>query len=141
MNKRGNRVIAIVDDDDSVRRAVRSLLASRNYRVKTYDSAEAFLLSSHRGDTGCLVLDLHMCGMGGLDLLKAQQMEVQPVPTIVLTGHGGDRARDECLRAGAFAFLHKPFNARALCATVEAAMPRAQVARTDESLADAATDR
>jgi FixJ family two-component response regulator len=125
MNERGDRVIAIVDDDDSVCRSVGSLLASLNYRVKTFASAEAFLLSSRRVDTVCLVLDLHMSGMSGLELLQGQAVEGRQVPTIVLTGHAGDEARKECLRAGAIAFFKKPCDARVLCATVKAAMHHA----------------
>jgi two-component system response regulator FixJ len=122
MNERRNRVIAIVDDDDSVRRSIRNLLLSLNYRVATFPSAEAFLLSSSPGDTGCVILDLRMSGMGGLGLLKVQATAQRQVPVIVLTAHGSDEARTECLRFGAIAFFQKPCDTAELCATVKAAM-------------------
>jgi FixJ family two-component response regulator len=130
MNERGNRWVAVIDDDESVCRSLANLLASLNYRVKTFASAEAFLLSARRVDTACLVLDLRMAGMGGIDLLKSQAVDGLEVPTIVLTGDESDEARDECLRSGAIAFLRKPCNAAVLCATVKAAMRRSTYVST-----------
>jgi FixJ family two-component response regulator len=125
MSRRDNRVISIVDDDGSMRRSVGNLLSSWGFRVRTYDSAEAFLLSVDWKETACLILDLRMSGMSGLDLLKAQG-KGQRVPTIVLTGHGSDNARRRCLQAGACAFLQKPVNADVLLEAVNAAMADSQ---------------
>ena len=109
MNEGRNRVIAIVDDDDSVRRSIRNLLVSLEFIAsRPSPSAEAFLLSSSPVDTGCLILDLRMPGMGGLGLLKVQATARRQVPVIVLTAHGSDEARTECLRFGAIAFLQNP---------------------------------
>jgi two-component system, LuxR family, response regulator FixJ len=125
MCRQDNRVISIVDDDESVRRSLRNLLISLGLRVRTYESAEAFLLSGHRDDTGCLILDLRMSGMSGLDLLKAQ-VAGRRVPTIVLTGHGNGDAHRRCLLAGAIEFLQKPVNAEVLREAIAKAMGESQ---------------
>jgi FixJ family two-component response regulator len=121
MGMSDKQVIAIVDDDESVRRSVRNLFLSLGFRVETYASAEAFLLSARRDQIGCLILDLRMSGMSGLELLKAQAAG-RRVPTVVLTGHANEEARKRCLQAGAIAFLHKPFNADALLDAVKTSM-------------------
>ena len=119
-----SRIVYVVDDDASLRRSLRNLLSSVGFVVETFESAEAFLEAGHRRNTGCLVLDLRMPGMGGLrllDLLAAGDARFFP-PTIVLTGHGDDDARQRSLRAGAVAFLEKPFQADVLLEVVEQAM-------------------
>jgi FixJ family two-component response regulator len=118
-------VIAIVDDDESLRRSVRNLLLSVGFRVETFASAEAFLLSSRRDQIECLILDLRMSGMSGLELLRAQAMG-RPIPTIVLTGHASEEARKRCLQAGALAFLPKPVAADVLLAAVKAGIAAGQ---------------
>ena len=70
MAERRTQVVCVVDDDESLRRSVRNLLSSVGFRVETFASAEEFLESTHRANTGCLVLDLRMAGMNGLDLLR-----------------------------------------------------------------------
>jgi FixJ family two-component response regulator len=106
------RVVCIVDDDASLRRSLRNLLTSVGLRVETYPSAEAFLESLHRDDVGCLVLDLRMAGMNGLDLLRHLAATGSRIPVIILTAHGDDEARRRSLQAGAVAFLEKPFQER-----------------------------
>ena len=124
-----NGHVVIIDDDASLRRSLSNLLASVGFHVETFLSAEAFLQSPHRERTGCLVLDLRMPGMSGLDLLKHLAATGSLVPTIVLTAHGNDEARRECLEAGAFAFLEKPFRS----ATLLDAVRRALGARRQDS--------
>ncbi|MDB6087149.1 MAG: response regulator receiver protein [Gammaproteobacteria bacterium] len=106
-------LISIVDDDDSVRRALRNLFVSLGFSVEAYASAEAFLLSHRREDTSCLILDLRMSGMSGLDLLHSRT-SARRIPTVILTGHPSDDARARCMQAGAVAFLQKPFDTQAL---------------------------
>lgn len=101
--------VYIVDDDASLRRSFRNLLNSVGFQVETFESAERFLESEHRLGAGCLVLDLRMPGMGGLALLRHLKATGTHHPVIVLTGHGDDDARRQCLGAGAIAFLEKPF--------------------------------
>jgi FixJ family two-component response regulator len=122
MEERGERVVSVVDDDASIRRSVRNLLLSLGFRVETFDSAEAFLGSAQREHTGCLVLDLRMPGMDGLDLLAHLAKVGQRVPAVILTAHGDDDARDRALQAGAVAFLDKPFPSAALIEAVNSAL-------------------
>src|SRR3989442_255663 len=122
MGAHDGRVVSIVDDDGSLRRSLRNLLASVGFRVETFPSAEAFLESVHRENTGCIVLDLRMTGMSGLDLLRHLAATGSRMPVIILTAHGNDEARQRCLEAGALEFLEKPFRSAALLDAVRTAM-------------------
>jgi FixJ family two-component response regulator len=111
-----------VDDDASLRRSVRNLLSSVGLQVETFPSAEEFLESPHRATAGCLVLDLRMAGMKGLDLLKHLAAAGSRIPVIILTAHGDEEARRQSLEAGAVAFLGKPFRSDALLDAVRTAL-------------------
>src|SRR2546425_4067795 len=115
-------VISVVDDDESLRRSLRNFLRSVGFRVETFASAEEFLASAQRENTGCLVLDLRMTGMSGLDLLRHLAAAKVRVPAVVLTAHGDEEIRQRCLGAGAAAFLDKPFRGDALLDTVQTAL-------------------
>src|SRR5262245_1495909 len=104
-DEHNGQLVSIVDDDASLRRSVRNLLTSMGFRVETFPSAEAFLGSSHREHTGCLVLDLRMEGMDGLELLRQLTLTGTSIPTVILTAHGDDELRDRALQGGAVAFL------------------------------------
>src|SRR5882672_7788009 len=108
MGKRDGRVVCIVDDDASLRRSLRNLLMSVGLPVETFHSAEAFLDSVDRDRIGCVVLDLRMAGMSGLDLLRHLVAGGSRVPAIMLTAHADDETRRRSLEAGAVAFLEKP---------------------------------
>ena len=114
MDERDRPVVSVVDDDESLRRSLRNLLRSVGLGVETFASAEEFLASAQRENTGCLVLDLRMTGMSGLDLLRHLAAAKVRVPAVVLTAHGGEEIRQRCLGAGAVAFLDKPFHGDAL---------------------------
>ena len=116
------RLVSIVDDDESLRRSVRNLLTSVGFQVETFVSAEAFLESIHRENTGCLVADLQMPGMSGLELLTHLAATRSRIPTVILTAYGDSEARRRCLDAGAIAFLGKPFRADALFEAVRSAL-------------------
>jgi two-component system response regulator FixJ len=122
MATRDTRVIAVVDDDESLRRSVRNFLRSVGFRVETFASAEDFLSSARRESTGCLVLDVRMTGMSGVDLLRYLAAGNVRIPAVVLTAHGDDEMRQRCLGAGAVAFLDKPFHAEALLDAVQTAL-------------------
>ena len=122
MDEHGECVVSVVDDDASIRRSVRNLLLSLGFRVETFESAAAFLQSAQRQHTGCLVLDLRMPGMDGLDLLGHLAEAGQRIPTVILTAHGDDDARGRAMQAGAVAFLDKPFRSSALIEAVRAAL-------------------
>jgi len=125
MSEEDGRVVCIVDDDASLRRSLRNLLTSVGFRVEAFPSAEAFLWSGHRPSTGCMVLDLRMEGMSGLELLKHLDATGSRIPVIVLTAHGDEDTRQRILRAGAVAFFAKPFQSAALVDAVRLALSRA----------------
>ena len=122
MAKRDSGAVFIVDDDASLRRSLRNLLRSAGFAVATFDSAEAFLASGDLESAGCLVLDLRMPGMSGLDLLSHLASTDWRIPTIVLTAHGDDAARERSMRTGAVAFFEKPFQSTALVHAVRKAV-------------------
>ena len=122
MNANETRLVSIVDDDESLRRSVKNLLTSVGFQVETFASAEAFLQSAHRADTRCVVLDLRMPGMSGLDLLTHLAATGSPIPVVILTAHSDDEARRRMLQAGAVAFLGKPFHGEALLSAVRRAL-------------------
>jgi len=120
------RVVSIVDDDESVRRSVRNLLLSAGYRAAVYTSAESFLQSAQRGSTGCLVVDLRMPAMDGLGLLAHLRKAGECVPAVILTAHDDDDVRERARQTGAVAFLDKPFQCAELIEAVESALLRGQ---------------
>jgi two-component system response regulator FixJ len=122
MNERDRSVVSVVDDDESLRRSLRNLLRSVGLGVETFASAEEFVRSGQRESTGCLVLDLRMTGMSGLDLLRHLAIEDAHIPVVMLTAHGDEATRRRSLRAGAVAFLDKPFRSDALLDAVRAAL-------------------
>ena len=124
MGEKDTGIVSIVDDDASLRRSVGNLLTSAGFRVQAFASAEEFLASPQRANTGCLVLDLRMAGMSGLDLLKHLGTIGSRIPVVILTAHGDDDARQRALQAGAIAFLGKPFRSDALLEAVRTALDR-----------------
>jgi FixJ family two-component response regulator len=115
-------VVAIVDDDDSVRMALQGLLKAAGLQVRSFASAEDFLSSGDRQDTGCLIADIRMPGMSGLDLQAKLNGENCPIPTIFITAHGDEKLRLRAMRAGAVEFLAKPFDDGVLLESVRAAL-------------------
>jgi FixJ family two-component response regulator len=115
-------LISVVDDDESVREALEDLLHSAGLEVATFASAEEFLGSGRLRTAACLILDLHMPGMGGLELQERLARDGHRIPTVILTAHGDDDTRTRALGAGAVAFMPKPFDGEALLRAVEAAL-------------------
>jgi FixJ family two-component response regulator len=114
-------VISVVDDDASVRTAIDNLLSSHGYVVHTFASAEEFLQSTHLHNSSCVVADLQMPGMSGLDLLTHMLAQGHDSPFIFITAFPEDSVRDRALKAGAIGFLAKPFAAPELIKCVETA--------------------
>jgi FixJ family two-component response regulator len=102
-------VISVIDDDPSVRAATNNLLNSHGYVVHTFASAEEFLRSTHRDDTSCVIADVQMPGMSGLDLLTHLRGQGYLAPFIFITAFPEESVRDRALKAGAICFLAKPF--------------------------------
>jgi FixJ family two-component response regulator len=117
----GGQVIAIVDDDPSVLRALKRLLNAHSYRAETYESARQFLSSLAGGLPQCLIVDLQMPEMTGLELQKHLTQNGIRIPTIIITAHDEAGARERCESAGAIAFLPKPLRDTALIAAIDAA--------------------
>jgi FixJ family two-component response regulator len=114
--------VAIVDDDDSLRSAIQDLLEAIGVRARTFASAEEFLNSGHHLQTTCLIADIRMPGMSGLELQTKLNLDGVRIPTIFITAHGDEKMRMQALRAGAVEFLSKPFNDEALIESVRAAL-------------------
>jgi len=129
LTKRIGDVVCVIDDVASLRRSLRNLLRSEGFHVETFESAEAFLASGDHTHAACLLLDLRMPGMGGLELLRRLTTSQSPTPVVVMTAHAGSAARKRCLAAGAVAFLEKPFDAAELLSAIRTAgstlVPRA----------------
>jgi len=115
-------LIYIVDDDESIRQAVRTLLESTGRRAVAFDSAEQFLASGAVGVADCLIVDVRMPGISGLELHQRLLAADYRIPTIVLTAHADDVTRARALAAGAAAFLPKPFRPEILLQAVEASL-------------------
>jgi FixJ family two-component response regulator len=101
-------LVAVVDDDESVREALQSLLRSVGYRAEGFDSAEEFLLSGRLPEMDCLILDVKMSGMGGMVLQELLDGIKRPLPTVFLTAHGDEATRRQAMKLGAVGFLRKP---------------------------------
>jgi FixJ family two-component response regulator len=118
------KLVAIVDDDDSVRSTLQELLRSAGFPSRGFESAEAFLGSGDQQETACLITDIRMPGMSGLELQARLNAERCKIPTIFITAHGDEEMRFQALRAGAVEFLPKPFDDEALIESVRAALRR-----------------
>src|ERR1700738_180712 len=117
-----NKLVAILDDDDSVRGALQGLLKAVGLSSQAFASAEEFLKSGQQHQTACLITDIRMAGISGLELQARLNAEHCRIPTIFITAHGDAQMRMRALRAGAVEFLSKPFDDEALLETVRAAL-------------------
>lgn len=113
--------VALVDDDDSVRRAVSRLLRVAGMEVRVYDSGGAFLDAVKNHLPECLILDLYMPSMSGLDVQSSLAARGLRVPIVFITAHDDPDAEQRALEAGAVAFLHKPFSEQQLLSAIEGA--------------------
>ena len=116
------KMVAIVDDDDLMRTALQGLLKSAGLLAQSFASAEEFLRSGHQRDTACLITDIRMPGMSGLELQAHLNADHCRIPTIFITAHGDAKMRMQAMRAGAAEFLAKPFDDEALLESVRAAL-------------------
>lgn len=117
-------VISVVDDDASVRAATNNLLKSRGYIVRTFASAEAFLQSGELNDSACVIADVQMSVMSGIDLLTHMRSRGYRTPFIFITAFPDQGVRDRALGAGAICILAKPFATPALIQCLEVALER-----------------
>ena len=119
---RAPKTVAVVEDDESYRLAIQRLLRSAGFSVQTFACAEDFLDSGWQRETGCIIADIRMPGMAGLDLQAKLNADHCPIPIIFITAHGDEQMRLQAMRGGAVKFLAKPFDAAILLEGVRAAL-------------------
>ena len=123
MNTQGKtKLVAIVDDDDSMRSALQGLLRSAEFPAQSFASAEEFLKSGQQRQIACLIADIRMPGMSGLELQAQLNAERCRIPIIFITAHGDEKMRLQARREGAVEFLSKPFDNEVLHDGVRAAL-------------------
>ncbi len=122
----------MVDDDPSVVEGVVGLMESVGYPAVGFHSAEEFLSSAQVGQTGCLILDVRMPGIGGLELQRRLVAAADHTPIIFITAHGESHASAEAFRQGAVAFLRKPFGQETLLEAVRSALVKRGASPQDE---------
>jgi FixJ family two-component response regulator len=124
VGKRKGKMVAVIEDDESYRVAVNRLLKSAGLSVQSFDSAEAFLNSGQQNEAGCLITDIRMPGMSGLELQSKLNSDHCSIPTIFITAHGDEKMRLQAMRGGAVKFLTKPFEGEILLEAVRVALKR-----------------
>lgn len=122
MTNSDGKMVAVIDDDESVRTALKELLRSVGLPAQAFASAEDFIESGQQQRAGCLIVDIRMPGMSGLELQAKLNTDHCRIPTIFITAHGDEKMRMQALRAGAVEFITKPFDDEALLETVRTAL-------------------
>ncbi len=117
-------MISIIDDDRMAREATADLISSLGHEALSFGSGEQFLASGCVKHTACIITDLHMPGLNGLDLQRRLLAEGHRTPVIFITAYPEDSVRSRALNAGAVAFLSKPFKESALISSLETALKR-----------------
>ncbi len=130
---RAHRTVHIVDDDAGVRRALALLMKSAGLHAQTHASAREFLSRYDPAEPGCIVLDIRMPGMTGLELQATLLARHDPIPVIILTGHGDIPMAVRAMKAGAVDFIEKPFQHGQLLALVEKSLERGEAARKEQA--------
>ena len=119
-------IVYVVDNDEAVRDSTRALLESRGIEARTYASAQDFLLASPSRRNACMLLDLHMPGMSGLELLEMLRVLGRELPVVAITGRGDFLLMRHAVRAGAAVLLEKPVSAEMLLDALVRALSRAE---------------
>jgi FixJ family two-component response regulator len=117
-----SKLIAIIDDDEAMQDSVRDLLEAAGFAARCFGSADDFLKSDLHGNAACLIVDIRMPKMSGLELQARLKEEERDVPIIFITAHGDARMRIQAMRSGAVEFLTKPFDHHVLLKRVRAAL-------------------
>lgn len=135
------QTVFIVDDDVAVRDALALLLGLKGYRTAIFSSAEDFLAAYRKDWRGCLVLDIKMSGMSGLDLQSRLAEQEVEMPIVIITGHGDAASARQALKSGAVDFLEKPIDEELLVAAVSAALERDAKRRAEKVVGDETSSR
>ena len=122
--RQNSKLIAIVDDDESVLRSLQDLIESDGLTALCFGSSEQFLDSEARNQAACLIADIRLPGISGLELQERLKAERCGIPIIFVTAHGDAKMRTRAMRDGALEFLSKPFNDAVLLEVVHAAVKR-----------------
>ena len=117
-------IIAIVDDDEPLREALGSVMKAAGFSINTFASAEEFLASAEREGTACLILDVRLPGMSGIELQRQLAVDGDGTPIIFVTAHGDASLRDSLMKAGASGFLNKPVRSDALLKEIRSALDK-----------------
>ena len=131
--KQPDSIVYVVDDDSSVREAIKSLIRSVGLRVETFGTAQEFLKSARPDAPGCVVLDVRLPGLSGLDLQRELAANGSNLPVIFITGHGDIPMSVRAMKAGALEFLTKPFRDQDLLDAIQQALERDRGARQQRS--------
>ena len=138
MNELQQKVVHLVDDDAAIRRSVGFMLKTSGHRVESYESGTELLKASNRLDEGCILLDIRMPGMDGLEVQQALQEKGVSLPVIIMTGHGDVTLAVKAMKAGAVDFIEKPFEKATLLASLEEGYRRlTRKEATDDRMRDA----
>jgi two-component system response regulator FixJ len=135
------RRVFVVDDDDAVRESLGALLESHGFEISTYASAGAFLAAWDPGMSGCLLADVRMPDMNGLELQEKVMGACPGIAVVIMTGHGDVPIAVRAMKAGAVDFMEKPFDEAAILATVRAAMAEAELSQRQSVDAKEAASR
>ena len=122
IQSRARRLISLVDDDESIRRTTALLIQSFGFQAAAFESAESFLKSGQLHETSCLIVDVQMPGMNGLQLQRHLASSGYRIPVIFITAYDNKESRQQAMQAGAVAFLSKPFNDELLLETIRATL-------------------
>ena len=133
--------VFIVDDDEAVRESLQALVETEGYAVRSFDSARGFLDGFASPDIGCLVVDVRMPDMGGLELQAELVARGTGLPVIVVTGHGDVPLAVQAMKAGAVDFIEKPYNDQQLLDTIARALDMARNRQSQSSFAQEARER
>jgi two-component system response regulator FixJ len=141
MNDEELRVVHLVDDDDAIRRSVGFMLKTSGFHVRTYESGTQLLKAGPELETGCILLDIRMPGMDGLEVQEALKSRGVTLPVIIMTGHGDVSLAVQAMKAGAVDFIEKPFEKAVLLSAIEQGIDRLNRSSANRARADEAEVR
>jgi two-component system response regulator FixJ len=138
MNDEALHLVHLVDDDEAIRRSAGFMLKTSGFHVRTYESGVELLKTASNLEPGCILLDIRMPGMDGLEVQSALRDKGVGLPVVIMTGHGDVGLAVQAMKAGAVDFIEKPFEKAVLMSAIEQAMERLKRASADRSHADEA---
>lgn len=135
------RLVHLVDDDEAIRRSVGFMLKTSGFHVRTYESGIELIKSAPHFEPGCILLDIRMPGMDGLEVQKALRDKGVTLPVIIMTGHGDVTLAVQAMKAGAIDFIEKPFEKAVVISAIEHGVERLTRSATSRDRADDAAVR